>query len=80
MRIKTGFATMIFQKVIYDVKAPLVLYFHRAKLCSAGHRKDGNAVSVNFIKCVRGVRDTVNSPRRAYIEFSCLNGNLRLII
>lgn len=45
------------------------------KLYSPGRRRHGNAVSVNFIKCVRRVRDTVNSAA-AYIEFSCLNGNL----
>jgi len=36
----------------------------------------GNAVSVNFIKCVRGgARDTVNSAA-TYIEFSCPDVNL----
>lgn len=60
-------------KTIYSVTSPKLIFL--AKLYSAGRRRHGNAVSVNFIKCVRRVRDTVNSAA-AYIEFSCLNGNL----
>lgn len=60
-------------KMIYSVMPPKLIFL--AKLYSAGRRRRGNAVSVNFIKCVRRVRDTVNSAA-AYIEFSCLNGNL----
>jgi len=59
--------------MIYGVTSSKLIFL--AKLYSAGRRRHGNAVSVNFIKCVRRVRDTVNSAA-AYIEFSCLNGNL----
>lgn len=59
-------------KMIYGVTSPELIFL--AKLYSAGRRRHGNAVSVNFIKCVRRVRDTVNSAA-AYIEFSRLNGN-----
>lgn len=58
--------------MIYGVTSPELIFL--AKLYSAGRRRHGNAVSVNFIKYVRRVRDTVNSAA-AYIEFSRLNGN-----
>jgi len=49
------------------------LYF---SLAGRGRSGSGNAVSVNFIKCVRGgARDTVNSAA-TYIEFSCPDVNL----
>ncbi|KAL0129451.1 hypothetical protein PUN28_001614 [Cardiocondyla obscurior] len=71
---RTGnkFSTKDFSKIIYGVTSPEFIFC--AKLYSAGRRRHGNAVSVNFIKCVRRVRDTVNSAA-AYIEFSLIGFN-----
>lgn len=74
MHIKKKFAANIFpteSDIRYNVGRAYIFREIVFKLST----EDGNTVSVNFIKCVRRVYDTVNSVA-AYIEFSYLNGNL----